>query len=174
MDYWDYLGWSDRFARAEFSRRQRAYRQSGGLPTVYTPGMLLDGREWRGWLQHSTPPLSDDRRVGRLHMELEPGGSTRLTFQPKQLRHGLEARLVVLGFGIASPIGGGENAGKILTEDFVVLGLSHGKLFEGESLQWRLPWPELRDARTDRLAVAAWVSTPGDPSPIQAVGGRLP
>jgi hypothetical protein len=49
VDYWDYLGWWDRFASAEFSQRQRDYRHSGGLGSVYTPGVVVNGQEWRGW-----------------------------------------------------------------------------------------------------------------------------
>ncbi|MCB1738986.1 MAG: DUF1223 domain-containing protein, partial [Gammaproteobacteria bacterium] len=55
VDYWDYLGWPDRFASREFSRRQRDHARSGGLSQVYTPGVVLNGAEWRGW--HRGRPL---------------------------------------------------------------------------------------------------------------------
>jgi hypothetical protein len=44
VDYWDYLGWSDTFARAEFTARQRAYMQKMGMREVYTPQLVIDGR----------------------------------------------------------------------------------------------------------------------------------
>lgn len=44
VDYWDYLGWSDTFARPEFAERQRAYRQALKLRTVSTPQVVVDGR----------------------------------------------------------------------------------------------------------------------------------
>jgi hypothetical protein len=43
VDYWDYLGWRDNFAKPEFSDRQRAYKASLGLRDVYTPQIVLDG-----------------------------------------------------------------------------------------------------------------------------------
>lgn len=44
VDYWDYLGWSDTFARPEFAERQRAYRQALQLRNVSTPQVVIDGR----------------------------------------------------------------------------------------------------------------------------------
>ncbi|QBX36851.1 DUF1223 domain-containing protein [Brevundimonas sp. S30B] len=44
VDYWDYLGWSDTFARPEFVERQRAYRQALKLRSVSTPQVVVDGR----------------------------------------------------------------------------------------------------------------------------------
>jgi hypothetical protein len=44
VGYWDYLGWSDTFARPEFASRQRAYRQALQLRNVATPQLIIDGR----------------------------------------------------------------------------------------------------------------------------------
>jgi hypothetical protein len=44
VDYWDYLGWKDTFARPEFAARQRAYRKSLNLRDVYTPQIIVDGK----------------------------------------------------------------------------------------------------------------------------------
>jgi hypothetical protein len=44
VDYWDYLGWADTFARPEFAQRQRAYRHALRLRNVSTPQVVIDGR----------------------------------------------------------------------------------------------------------------------------------
>ena len=44
VDYWDYLGWPDTFARAEFTSRQRAYVQRLRLREIYTPQVVVSGR----------------------------------------------------------------------------------------------------------------------------------
>ncbi|GAA0641840.1 DUF1223 domain-containing protein [Brevundimonas lenta] len=44
VDYWDYLGWADTFARPEFAQRQRAYRRPLRLRDVSTPQVVIDGR----------------------------------------------------------------------------------------------------------------------------------
>jgi hypothetical protein len=44
VDYWDYLGWEDTFARPEFSDRQKAYVARLKLREPYTPQVVIDGR----------------------------------------------------------------------------------------------------------------------------------
>jgi hypothetical protein len=43
VDYWDYLGWRDTFAMADFTARQKAYERHFGLRDVYTPQLVVDG-----------------------------------------------------------------------------------------------------------------------------------
>ena len=45
VDYWDYLGWSDSFASPEFTQRQEAYARASGEHALYTPQMIVDGRD---------------------------------------------------------------------------------------------------------------------------------
>jgi len=66
VDYWDYLGWRDRFAQAGFSVRQRAQAGRGGARSVYTPQLLLNGADLRqsfgtrdcrnGWRKQTAGP----------------------------------------------------------------------------------------------------------------------
>jgi hypothetical protein len=44
VDYWDYLGWSDTFAKPEFADRQKAYVAKLDLREPYTPQVVIDGR----------------------------------------------------------------------------------------------------------------------------------
>ena len=48
VNYWDHLGWTDRLASPRFTQRQRDYAALWRSNSVYTPGFVLDGREWRG------------------------------------------------------------------------------------------------------------------------------
>src|SRR5581483_3259392 len=48
VDYWDYLGWKDKWASPEFTRRQRSYASLFNSDSVYTPEFVLNGREWKG------------------------------------------------------------------------------------------------------------------------------
>ncbi len=43
VDYWDYIGWKDTFARPDNSKRQRAYAASMGASGVYTPQAIING-----------------------------------------------------------------------------------------------------------------------------------
>jgi len=49
VDYWDYIGWKDPYARREFSLRQRKLSQLQRMALVYTPQVVLQGRDWRLW-----------------------------------------------------------------------------------------------------------------------------
>lgn len=51
VDYWDYLGWPDTFARPEFTARQKAYVDRLELREPYTPQVVVDGRAQAGGLQ---------------------------------------------------------------------------------------------------------------------------
>lgn len=175
VDYWDRIGWKDRFADPAYSERQRDYARSGALRNVYTPGFVLDGREWKGWFQGVEPDLAPGPAVGRLRLEaVGPGQPVRLTLVPGMAASGtpLTAYAAVLGFGISTPVAAGENQGKMLREDFVVLGVSRGSATQ--DLEWTLAWPRTVEVETSRRALVAWLSEQGDPRPVQAVGGWLP
>jgi hypothetical protein len=43
VDYWDYLGWRDTLASADFARRQQDYAARRGDGRVYTPQVVIDG-----------------------------------------------------------------------------------------------------------------------------------
>jgi len=45
VDYWDYLGWADSFARPEFTERQTFYAHAVGERSVYTPQIIVDGQD---------------------------------------------------------------------------------------------------------------------------------
>lgn len=44
VDYWDYIGWADRFAQAAFTSRQKSYAHAAGERMIYTPQMIVAGR----------------------------------------------------------------------------------------------------------------------------------
>ena len=43
VDYWDYIGWQDRFELKESTERQKEYARALHLPSVYTPQLVIDG-----------------------------------------------------------------------------------------------------------------------------------
>jgi len=45
VDYWDYIGWADIFAKPEYTARQRGYAKSGGRRMIYTPQMIINGTD---------------------------------------------------------------------------------------------------------------------------------
>ena len=54
VDYWDYLGWPDTFAKPEFSDRQKAYVAKLSLREPYTPQVVVDAASRRPASRQST------------------------------------------------------------------------------------------------------------------------
>ncbi len=133
----------------------------------------MKGREWRGWFRGNAPDLTPGRKVGRLQALVTPGQQVIAAFKPvTDLDHAdITAHVAILGFGINSKIGGGENSGRELKQDFVVLGDSSGRL--SNKMEWTIPWPEANGTKDNRRAVVIWLDRQSDPTPIQAVAGWL-
>jgi hypothetical protein len=45
VDYWDYIGWADKFAQPKFTNRQRDYARAIGSRTIYTPQLIIGGQD---------------------------------------------------------------------------------------------------------------------------------
>jgi hypothetical protein len=84
-----------------------------------------------------------------------------------------EIHLARLGFALGGDVTAGENSGRRLVHDFVVLGLTNEGIKSGTK-EMKLPADSLKQAANARSAIAAWVTQAGQLEPIQAVGGWLP
>lgn len=170
VDYWDYIGWHDRFAQPRFSKRQYRYQEEGGIRTVYTPGVLVNGREWRGW-RGASPPTSG-QSPGNLTLLLEDG-RINARFDPASgagTGQPLRLHLAILAFGLQSEVAAGENRGRQLNHEFVVVGLESA---DSTDFSWQLGLPERIKTPASRHALVAWISEPGRQQPLQATGGWL-
>lgn len=45
VDYWDYIGWKDEFAKPSHTKRQKGYAHAGGRRMIYTPQMIIMGQD---------------------------------------------------------------------------------------------------------------------------------
>lgn len=171
VDYWDYLGWKDRFAHPAHAQRQRQYAQQRSLQTVYTPAFAVNGQGWRPSLI-SSDPAGGGKPVGVLSVDLN-GQQFEAMFAPANgPAKTLRLDLAVLGMGLTTEIKAGENAGNRSRHEFVVLAR---KQLSSDNGRWRGSLPVLEtDWGAQRLALAAWISRPGDLTPLQATGGFLP
>jgi len=142
VDYWDYLGWKDTFARPEFADRQRDYDKRFGVAEVFTPQVVVDGRA-------QTAAVKSDA-VDRLVRE-----ARRAPADPPQM--GWRGDKAAVGSG-HPPRGGaeiwlirydpreqnievkdGDNRGHTVTERNVVVQLARLGAWRGRPVLMRLP-----------------------------------
>ncbi|WP_374427330.1 DUF1223 domain-containing protein [Tabrizicola sp.] len=72
VDYWDYIGWADKFAHPKFTDRQRAYAKAVGSRTIYTPQLIIGGAD-------RIEGFAPEETAERLRAHLEAGTPVRLT-----------------------------------------------------------------------------------------------
>lgn len=129
VDYWDSLGWKDRFAKSQFTARQRELSRLGGHTFVYTPQVLLDGRDYRAWDNsrrfdsdvkkiNSQPPAADIDVA--LAKGSAPSVSVSATVADPARRPNAQLYVAFIESGLTSKVLAGENRGETLKHDYVV------------------------------------------------------
>jgi len=176
VDYWDGLGWRDKFAKAVYTRRQRNYAATLGQDSVYTPEFVAGGREWRAWFDGDRQPHSNTPTTGALSLQVRPDGRQVIgSYIPGSPATGLSSytlNVALLGTNIRSNVRGGENGGRQLLHDFVVLDFTSAPLAKDRNFQ---SGPvNLKPSTDDRPgALVAWVSSSYG-KVVQVAGGFLP
>jgi len=169
VDYWDHLGWRDPFASKIWTERQADYSVRWKKESVYTPAFVLDGKEW----QYGKLPDASTETPGVLKIAID-GERVTASFKASPTSGAkYDIHVARLGFSLTSDVTAGENAGKKLSHDFVVLGLTNETLKAGAK-ELRLPAPTQKSTVDPRTAIAAWITPAGQIEPVQAVGGWLP
>ncbi len=149
VDYWNHLGWKDRFSSAELSRRQSQYAQRFRLDSVYTPQMVIDGRyELVGndesavrqkiaaaALKSKETSIVLSWHGDKLTVEAHGSGS-----------RAAEVLLAVTENGLSSAVAHGENGGRTLRHSGVVRelrrigSLNHGQFSTAVTVKPQTDW----------------------------------
>jgi hypothetical protein len=167
VNYWDRLGWKDRFASKVFTARQYAYSSLWRSESVYTPEFVVDGAEWRPRSSERNPTFDKKNHAPILTATCSGDKICRVSFTAAG---DYEAHVALLGGGIVSRIKAGENDGRTLNHEFVVFAFKTEPLRNGEA---ELQLPGEAPAGVTRRSLAVWITRRGELSPIQATGGWL-
>ncbi len=168
VDYWDDLGWKDPYASRENSNRQLNYHLQNHLSSVYTPGFVVSGNEWRGFFSgKNLPDPHTTHHVGKLTVEIE-ADQLKINFSGK--KQTLDFHIALLAFDLTNAIKSGENSGRLLKHDFVAI--EHTTV-ESNTNEVLLTMPQLEEMRKNKRALVVWVNSKLSLKPIQAVGGPL-
>jgi len=176
VDYWDYIGWKDRFASIDYTARQTVHTLAGNTKQNYTPQVVLNGNEWRGHLRGVRQWDAEDKKAGVLKAVVKDNNQLLVSFAPASGEYFNNAQwalnVAYLGMGLKTEVERGENEGRELHHDFVVL--QHTKQdVAAEPQKWQMAIPAIPKAGQTETAIAVWLSHPVTQKPLQAVGGYL-
>ena len=126
VDYWDYIGWKDVFAQPKFTERQRELSRLGGSTFVYTPQVVMSGRDFRGWgsaafdaqvRSVNAKPAQADIKLGVAPAD---GGLKVSADAVSRTRNTAQLYVALTQSRIVSNVKAGENRGATLKHDYVV------------------------------------------------------
>ncbi|MEP7069848.1 MAG: DUF1223 domain-containing protein [Usitatibacter sp.] len=176
VSYWDYIGWKDAFADERYTERQRAFAKATGARSVYTPQVILGGRDFPAW--HASAAGAIDAAKAK-----PAGASIEITSRAAQgggvegevtgsasSRGASDLALVVAVTqnGLSSKVTAGENRGEKLDHNFVVRDLTVIKALKG-SFAFK-PKP---DWNLERMSVVAFVQNVKSGEVLQALSSPV-
>jgi hypothetical protein len=177
VDYWDYIGWKEPFAQAQFSERQSWLARTNGHKTVYTPHFFVSGVEVRDWdadLVRELNRVSAETARASIHIHAEPSASGKLSVSASATAPSSAEQLALFVAltedRIVSRVSAGENSGVTLSHDHVVrewigpIALSGGHAEVERALTPRSNW------NRSELGVVGFVQEMQTGRVLQAVG----
>lgn len=176
VDYWDYIGWKDGYAKREFSLRQRKLSQLQKLALVYTPQVVLQGRDFRGWgtraFDQAVARINAQPARAHLRVEILGAGGNALdaAVRTRLAQPAEDAVLYVAAYQnrLETRVSAGENRGRTLRHDYVVLEWQGPFAIAAEATE-RLRLPLLPGAAQADSGVAAFVQSRRTGEVLQAL-----
>ena len=173
VSYWDYIGWKDLFADERYTERQRAFAKATGARSVYTPQVVLAGRDYRAWHGDGVAAALDavkSRRPGAT-IEITPRATRAGGVEGKVSAQALAGNtgdlalvVVVTQNGLSTKVTAGENRGERLEHNFVVRDLA-----VIPSLNGSFAFKPKGDWDLDRMSVVAFVQDTKSSAVLQAL-----
>ena len=172
VDYWNYLGWRDRFSDSKYTSRQRQLGANNLQRTIYTPEFFVNGMEARGagnilekieQANQQQAPLNLQLTVSKsdnnLLLDLK-SPADRNTIGP------VHHRYLVYENNLMTRVERGENSGETLRHEQVVRYMSQAITLNSEN-QHRIAIDP--DWKAENIGVAILVTSPGNQHYLQAI-----
>ncbi len=136
VDYWDYIGWKDPYAKKAFSERQRRYARVFRANRIYTPQMIVNGTKEFVGSNRSKARVSVESALNKtadftLFLEKSGGKESNqleIEYNLSKLPEDAVLNLALVERGLVQNIGRGENSGMKLHHENVVRSFSSTKL----------------------------------------------
>ena len=176
VDYWDYLGWKDRFGSPRYTSRQRQLGSNNNQRTIYTPEFFVDGKEARGTRKVLDKIRSANKQQAQIQLKLSISKSSdalQIELQsvtPGAVDKPLQHRYFVYENQLMSDVTRGENSGERLFHQQVVRYMSPELDLKNNNQHKITINPEWR---LDNIGVAALVTEPGNENYLQVVHSTI-
>jgi hypothetical protein len=179
VHYWDYIGWKDSFGEARYAERQKEEAKSAGARFVYTPQVIVGGRDFPEWHDEKAFARAVDaiqRKPARATLALESHGASDGTIKgsvtvklvPGTGAKHLALAVVPLQDGLSTRVTAGENKGEQLANDYVVRDMASVKVAKPEaSLEFEFKARPGWNAQ--RMSVAAFLQDTETGEVLQAL-----
>ena len=164
VDYWDRLGWKDRFGAAAYTERQYDAMRANRARFVYTPQVLLQGRDFPEWRERggatalAAAGALPARAEIALQAEPQPGAiAVKASARVPGItdRKGAVLYVALADSGLASDVKAGENAGVRLAHDHVVRWFRAGPSPDANGdMRWDIAVPVPAEAGSASTIVA--------------------
>lgn len=173
VDYWNHLGWKDGLSSELMTKRQVDVAQQWPSPSVYTPAVVVDGKEWRAWREAKKGVLPSAEKNENIELQIfqESDGAFSVKATGLRSKKKFIIRAAQLGMDLNSNVTAGENSGLNLKHDFVVLNWD-SKPVDIQNFEVQFQFKKL-EQKSKRLAIAVWIEEQGNPTPLQATGAYL-
>lgn len=140
VDYWDYIGWKDPLAFPQATARQRGYTQALGTRYLYTPEMVIDGREDVAGTDRTTVSRLIRGEGGaasklRLSVRERPNDRYTVDIPAADFRGTATVWMAVFDREHKTAVDRGENGGRSLHDYNAVRELRNLGVWSGKSLQ---------------------------------------
>ena len=178
VDYWDYIGWADRFAKKEFSGRHRGLARGNGSGPVYTPQVFVNGKDIRlafsnVKLNATLKDINTTKPRADIGLELDTSTSSLGLSASASLANpsdDAQAYLAVYENKLSSNVKAGENRGVKLEHDYVVRELIGPLKFDRQGmLEIKQSVAVQSDWKLKDLGIAAFVQRRDNGETLQAL-----
>ena len=173
VDYWDYIGWKDRFSQPAFSARQSEMVRLSGSRTVYTPQVMLNGKDIRGLsrgdLAQRLSAIKPSPDRASIHLKISRQTPERIDASVSvsaEHSENLALYLALYENDLSTEVKAGENGGAKLHHDYVVrewIGPLNARNAISQSLRLKPEW------KAAKMGVAAFVQNRNSGEVVQAI-----
>jgi hypothetical protein len=163
VDYWDGLGWRDRFSSARFTERQQAYAERFRISGPYTPQMVVNG---------STEFVGNDSRTATKNIQQAahrptPAATIHVTQAADHLhisitgagKHAANVLCAITERELTTKVGAGENNGRELHHTAVVRDLRKVGTTRDGSFETDVPLKFSSDWRIENLRAVVFLQS---------------